>query len=87
MVEYKKVTTTTSGSTTTVINCSATTNFFGGDKQEVYIRDGFTFTSLGTITSKTSTAPLSITLTTAHSALGINRNRFIFTSRKRPNIC
>lgn len=68
MVEYEKITTTTSGSTTTVINCSATTNFFGGDKQEVYIRDGFTFTSLGTITSKTSS---SITLTSAHSeALG-----------------
>lgn len=67
LVEYKKVATTASGSTTTVIRCSPTTNFFGGDKQEVYIRDGFNFTSLGTITSKTTTAPLSITLTSAHS--------------------
>ena len=64
MVEYQKITTTTSGSTTTVINCSDTTDFFGGDKQEVYIRNGFDFTSLGTITSKTAS---SITLTNAHS--------------------
>ena len=65
-VMYAKVAEVSSHSagSASITTSSATHPIVAGDKQEIFIRDGFTFTSLGTVNSVSSTT---LTLTSAYS--------------------
>jgi hypothetical protein len=65
-VMYAKVAEVSSHSagSATITTTSATHPIFGGDRQEIFIRNGFTFTSLGTVNSISSTT---LTLTSAYA--------------------
>lgn len=65
-VMYAKVAEVSSHSagSATITTTSATHPIVAGDKQEIFIRDGFTFTSLGTVNSVAGTT---LTLTSAYA--------------------